>query len=441
MGKWWNIAPSKNGITRVDLYNGIGEDQIDGEKSLGQFLNAFNSINGAIDLHINSDGGFTDAGSAIYNAIKSAKGPVIGFIDSMAASIASVIATACSRLVIAPDAFVMIHDPVIMRGGASEDLRKSADYLDKIKDNFVQLYAQKCHRSEDAIRNAMKQETWFTASEAHDFGLVDEIGQAQAIDRDICAGLALAIARYERAPQALRRAAAQWKTPKAKDYKMDMLDCYMRDGKCYAKVGDTEYEIKIPSEARTPEEKAEDRKPAPATASAEDLARAVASARAAAIEDGKRLGEEAARSYDKEFSAIAGAAGIDGAGLVEFRKFYGIPLDQVKFLAQNSIAARAKAQGEGNPANSEGNTDPAEAEADRQAAARFAGSAFLRSRFQVPQNASKGDPAFDRACASYVASLRNTRAQSKNASASSDKDAVPANDMVSRLYNRFASAK
>ena len=128
-----------------------------------------------INLHIHSPGGSVFEGHAIFNALRNHSGGVTTMVDGIAASMASVIAMAGSPVKIASNGFLMIHNPWSQAAGGSEEMRKQADVLDKLKDSLVKIYADKSGMSEEDISAAMDAETWFSAEEAVAFGLADEV--------------------------------------------------------------------------------------------------------------------------------------------------------------------------------------------------------------------------------------------------------------------------
>lgn len=163
----------------IFIYEQIGEDWWSGEgvtaKAFCKEIAALKVAN--IDLHINSPGGSVFDGQAIYNALKRHPANVTTYVDGIAASIASVIALAGNKVVMAGNSLFMIHNPWGVTQGTSEDMRKYADVLDKVRDTIVSVYREKCGMSDEEIVAAMDAETWMSAEEAMAFGFVDEITQ------------------------------------------------------------------------------------------------------------------------------------------------------------------------------------------------------------------------------------------------------------------------
>jgi ATP-dependent Clp endopeptidase proteolytic subunit ClpP len=128
-----------------------------------------------INLHIHSPGGSVFEGHAIFTALKSHPGGVTTWVDGIAASMASVIAMAGAPVKMASNAFLMIHNPWSQTAGGSDEMRKQADVLDKLKESLVKIYADKSGMTHEEISAAMDSETWFSAEEAVAFGLADEV--------------------------------------------------------------------------------------------------------------------------------------------------------------------------------------------------------------------------------------------------------------------------
>jgi hypothetical protein len=130
-------------------------------------------------IEINSPGGNVWDGLAIYNMLRGRQAPVTTRVVGIAASIASIIALAGDTVEIADAALFMIHDPSGMVAGTSEEMRKMADALDQHAEVLAGIYSKVTGRPTSQIRAAMKEETWFTAQEAIQFGLADKMTEEQ----------------------------------------------------------------------------------------------------------------------------------------------------------------------------------------------------------------------------------------------------------------------
>ena len=183
--------------TEILLYSEIGYFGITAER----FVAALNAVSTrAIDLRINSPGGDVFDGLAIANAMRAHPSRITVYIDGIAASIASIIALAGDRVKIADNAFLMIHNPWTIALGDAREFRTVADVLDKFTLSLAGEYVKKSGAKLETITAQMDAETWFSAQEALDAGLVDAIeGEA-----DTATAAAFDLSIYARAPQALK---------------------------------------------------------------------------------------------------------------------------------------------------------------------------------------------------------------------------------------------
>ena len=161
-------------LSNVYLYGEVGID-VD-----ASFIRAaIDESPDGIDLRINSGGGEVFEGQAIYSLLNQYKvktgNPVRVFIDSLAASIASVIAMAGDEIIMAENALLMIHNPWTWGGGTSKELRETANVLDKVRDTLITVYETRTGLSRDTIGALMDEETWFNAKEAVEMGFADTI--------------------------------------------------------------------------------------------------------------------------------------------------------------------------------------------------------------------------------------------------------------------------
>ncbi len=170
---WFAMEPKNEGKSaEISIYDEIGgwgvtaQNFMDSLDSLGEVEN--------IDLRISSPGGSIIEGNVIFNAIKRHAASVTVYIDGMAASMASVIAMAGDEIVMAENALLMIHNPWTVSIGDSEQLRKDADLMDKMKSAIINAYGRSNYDS-DELEELMNATTWFTAKEALDAGFIDRI--------------------------------------------------------------------------------------------------------------------------------------------------------------------------------------------------------------------------------------------------------------------------
>lgn len=176
---WYRISNKAGQAPEVYIYDEIGGLGI----GSGDFLNELRGLQGDLSVHLNSPGGDVFDGLAIYQALKNRAGSTTVHIDGLAASIASVIALGADQVIMAPKASMMIHDGFSAAMGNAADMRKLADLLDKTSDNIASVYADKAGGTVDFWRGRMREETWYSADEALEAGLVDEVeGKAKRPD-------------------------------------------------------------------------------------------------------------------------------------------------------------------------------------------------------------------------------------------------------------------
>lgn len=166
----------------IDVYGGIGDEFDEGGVTAVSFVRALRDANGEdVTIHINSSGGSVFDANTMAEALRGYKGHTTASIEGLAASAASYFALTADDVVINPSALMMIHNPWDFAVGDAEDMRKKADMLDKARSTISAQYARKTGRTVDEIEGLMDAETWFTAEEAIEFGLVDRMSDSEPI--------------------------------------------------------------------------------------------------------------------------------------------------------------------------------------------------------------------------------------------------------------------
>jgi ATP-dependent Clp endopeptidase proteolytic subunit ClpP len=127
-----------------------------------------------VQVNINSNGGSVYVGSEIYTSLKSYSGNVTINIVGMAASAASVISMA-AKCLMSPTGQMMIHNASMGAQGDYRDMEKASEILQSVNKSIANAYQLKTGMSDEELKNIMDNETWLTAQEAKDLGLIDEI--------------------------------------------------------------------------------------------------------------------------------------------------------------------------------------------------------------------------------------------------------------------------
>ncbi|MFA6308621.1 MAG: head maturation protease, ClpP-related [Clostridia bacterium] len=152
------------------------------------FKDELSKFSGAdLTVWIDSYGGNVFAAVGIYNALKEHKGEITIKIDGKAMSAATIIAMAGDKILMSPVSIMMIHNPLTEASGYANDLRKTADVLDTIKDAIINAYELKTNRSRAKISAMMDDETYMSAKMAIKDGFADGMlyGEAEGAEQDI----------------------------------------------------------------------------------------------------------------------------------------------------------------------------------------------------------------------------------------------------------------
>jgi ATP-dependent Clp protease protease subunit len=133
---------------------------------------------------INSPGGSVDDGFAIWDQVKMIKSPITTLVTGLAASMGSVLSLCAEkgRRFATPNSRIMIHQPRnmgVIRGQAS-DLDIHAREIIKTREKLVEIYVEKTGKNAETIERAIDRDTWMSAKEAKDYGLLDGIVKSYA---------------------------------------------------------------------------------------------------------------------------------------------------------------------------------------------------------------------------------------------------------------------
>lgn len=174
-----NAAP----VPELLIYGYIGAEY-DGGVTANDFVTALKALeqnNTAINVRINSPGGSVFEGLAIYNAIKCSASVINTYIDGIAASMGSVIALAGKRVYISSVARMMTHQASGAVFGKSGEMKAYAELMDSLNKTINSIYAEKTGMDEAACTAKFlgTSDKWFTAKEAIECKLADEIYSSQ----------------------------------------------------------------------------------------------------------------------------------------------------------------------------------------------------------------------------------------------------------------------
>lgn len=136
-------------------------------------FDALSSTDDDIEVIINSGGGDVFSGSEIYTALKEHQGNVNVKVVGVAASAASVIAMAGSKIEMSPTAQMMIHNASSIAVGDNREMQTAYNMLTSANKAVANAYIAKTGKSEQEITDLMNEETWFSADTAVEQGFAD----------------------------------------------------------------------------------------------------------------------------------------------------------------------------------------------------------------------------------------------------------------------------
>ena len=176
MKKFWNWIHNEAGGRVLRLEGPIDDESFWGDEVTPKaFREELNAGTEDITVWINSPGGNVFAAAEIYTMLRDYPGSVTVKIDAIAASAASVIAMAGSKVLMSPVAMLMIHDPSTIAMGNTKDMEKAIATLNEVKESIINAYTAKSGLSHNRISKLMENETWMNAKKAVELGFADEI--------------------------------------------------------------------------------------------------------------------------------------------------------------------------------------------------------------------------------------------------------------------------
>lgn len=176
--KFWNVMKNEEEKSaELILYGSIGSDEYwddISDKAFKQDIENLGDVEN-ITLHINSPGGSVFSAIAIANTLKNHKAKVTANIDGLAASAATIITSACDIVRMPKNAHFMIHNPMTFAYGNNQDMKKTLNMLNKVKDSIIETYLYKSNTDKETLSELMNEETWMDAETAKGYGFIDEI--------------------------------------------------------------------------------------------------------------------------------------------------------------------------------------------------------------------------------------------------------------------------
>lgn len=180
MKNWYKMIHNKaTQSAEIMIYDEIGIWGIT-SKDFAKDVKALGDVK-QITVRINSPGGSMTEGNAIYNILKKHPAEIITDVESIAWSMASLVAQSGDRRLMAANGLILIHNPLGVGMGESSDLRKTAEIMDKLKERVITVYSEKSGLDRETISVMMDEETVMDSDEALELGFIDEITDAVEI--------------------------------------------------------------------------------------------------------------------------------------------------------------------------------------------------------------------------------------------------------------------
>ncbi|WP_034765015.1 MULTISPECIES: ATP-dependent Clp protease proteolytic subunit [unclassified Hyphomonas] len=139
-----------------------------------------------IAMYINSPGGYVSSGLAIYDTMQFIRCSVSTVCIGQAASMGSLLLAAgeAGARFALPNARVMLHQPSGGYQGVATDIERHAEEIIDLKRRLNQIYVKHTGQDYDAIERKLDRDTFLTAEEAQEFGIIDKVFERRAVEDD-----------------------------------------------------------------------------------------------------------------------------------------------------------------------------------------------------------------------------------------------------------------
>ncbi len=139
-----------------------------------------------ISLYINSPGGVVSAGLAIYDTMQYIRSPVSTLCIGQAASMGSLLlcAGAKGKRYATPNSRIMVHQPSGGAQGQAADIEIQAREILTLRKRLNEIYVRHTNQTLEAIENKLERDSYMSAEEARDYGLVDQVVENRPVPVD-----------------------------------------------------------------------------------------------------------------------------------------------------------------------------------------------------------------------------------------------------------------
>ena len=139
-----------------------------------------------IAMYINSPGGYVSSGLAIYDTMQYIRCPISTVCIGQAASMGSLLLAAGEKdmRIALPNARVMLHQPSGGDQGVATDIERHAEEIIELKRRLNNIYVRHTGQDYDVIEKKLDRDTFLTAEEAREFGIVDKVFERRTAEDD-----------------------------------------------------------------------------------------------------------------------------------------------------------------------------------------------------------------------------------------------------------------
>ncbi len=164
----------------VYLYGTIGDDFWGDGNSAKEFASQLNELSPKpLDIRIDSGGGDVYEAFAICSAIQRYEGETTAYVDGIAASAAIYIAVVCDKVIMNDYAWLMAHNAWCYTCGNANELAQVIERLNQIDATIRDIIAKRSGMTAEEVSDYMEQETWFSAEDAVEKGLCQEVVETE----------------------------------------------------------------------------------------------------------------------------------------------------------------------------------------------------------------------------------------------------------------------
>lgn len=181
MSKWLEFKAQENKPAEILIYGEIGDywDGLDATTLASRIKQASGD---SITVRLNTPGGSVFTAQAFYSLLRASGKTVNVHIDGICASAGTIISSAGDNVNMPENAIFMIHNPMTSLYGANaEEMRETADILDKVQETIIAAYRNKTGQTDEKLKELMSTDTYLTAAEAKELGFIDTVTEPFAV--------------------------------------------------------------------------------------------------------------------------------------------------------------------------------------------------------------------------------------------------------------------